>query len=706
MAADPALFSIEATEVSRTWTGASTSDWATADNWTPSEIPGNGEILTIPNVTKDPVLPANASVAYLTIGSSAVVDLADKTLTVTHGFSHDGTVTGTTGKLILAGTAAQGIEGTGTIRHLEVNNSAGVAIFAGSHMQTITGKLTPTLGTLTTNGNLTLRSDINGTARVGEGSASGGYINGEVITQRYLSRLTGTGRNGRAWRLVTIPVTGSGTLRDVFMAGQSGADLTISTNRDAQPNDLGTVVIGHNQPDAATANGLGYDWIGIAGQVSSLRYYVENPTSGSFASSQVPNLNTTTYSTADEGYMLFARGDRRQTYNGTSNSSPTVLQATGTLKQGTIDVTIPALASAGYVLVGNPYMAVLDLEKVILDNSTVIDNTVYVWDANIDGNAFKQGGYRAVTRTTPGTWTITGTSITNPQYIESGSAFFVKPTASGGTLNIKEAHKVDGTPGISPHGAMTDGPSRLFINLEVTDTATRRLVDGAVAFFDTNYKDGLGDAVDIETFANISSGAIGLRQSGRRLAMEGRPWPADSAARSIPVDMRNLGTDAYLLRILATNMNKEGFTAWLKDRHLNKETALKTDDETLYPFRRTGDLGIDSSRFEIVYRLSKPANTGTLTPDDAAGGIAPRLYPNPSKAADVKLSLGSLAPGRYEVQVVDMSGRLVLTKTLEHLSVKGEYRFLQGRKLSLGTYIIRISDMQQQLKETLRLVVE
>ena len=188
--------------------------------------------------------------------------------------------------------------------------------------------------------------------------------------------------------------------------------------------------------------------------------------------------------------------------------------------------------------------------------------------------------------------------------------------------------------------------------------------------------------------------------------MDGRPWPADSAARTIPVDMRNLGNDAYVLRIIPTNMRKEGFTVWLKDRHLNKETALRTDDETLYPFRRTGDQGIDSSRFEIVYRLSKPTNAGTLTPDDEVGGIAPRLYPNPAKAAEVKLSLGSLAPGRYEVQVVDMSGRLVLTKTLEHLSVKGEYRFLQGRKLSLGTYIIRISDMQQQLKETLRLVVE
>ena len=133
--------------------------------------------------------------------------------------------------------------------------------------------------------------------------------------------------------------------------------------------------------------------------------------------------------------MLFARGERQQTSNGTGNSSATVLKATGALKQGQINVTIPALASAGFVLVGNPYMALLDLEKVILDNATVIDNTVYIWDANIDGNAFKQGGYRAVTRTGVSNWTASGAGA-NPQYNESGSAFFVKPTASGGTLSL------------------------------------------------------------------------------------------------------------------------------------------------------------------------------------------------------------------------------------------------------------------------------
>jgi hypothetical protein len=697
---------LEVTVVSSaTWNGSVSTNWNTAANWTPNAVPAVGQPVDIPSgLTNYPALPSDRTLTSLSLASGASLNLSSNNLTLTSNLSNAGGITGA-GKLTLAGSSAQSISGSGTISNLEVNNSAGVIITSGAgNMQTITGKLTPTTGTLMTNGNLTLRSSATGTARVGEGSASGGYISGDVITQRYLSKLTGSGRNGRAWRLVTIPVTGTGTLRDVFMAGQPGTDLTVPANRSTQPNDLGTVVIGHNQPDAATANGLGYDWIGTAGQVSSLRYYQPNATSGSFASSQVPTL-TTTYTDANQGYMLFARGDRQQAYQGTGNSSATVLQVTGALKQGTIHVTIPALASAGFVLVGNPYMALLDLEKVILDNVGVIDNTVYVWDANIDGNSFRQGGYRAVTRTGASNWIASGAGA-NPQYIESGSAFFVKPTATGGTLSIKESHKVDGTPGIAPHSSMTEGPSRLFINLEVTDTANRRLVDGAVAFFDINYKDGLGDAVDIAPMTNLTAGSITLRQSGVRLSMEGRPWPADSAARTLPVDMRNLGDDAYVLRILPTNMNKEGFTARLKDRHLNQETSLKTDDETLYPFRRTGDPGIDSSRFEIVYRLSKPTNAGTLTPDDAAGEMAPRLYPNPARGADVKLSLGSLAPGRYDVQVLDISGRLVLKKTVDHQSSIVVHSIFGKVKPASGLYNIIVTEPKNQIKETLRLVVE
>jgi hypothetical protein len=65
-----------------------------------------------------------------------------------------------------------------------------------------------------------------------------------------------------------------------------------------------------------------------------------------------------------------------------------------------------------------------------------------------------------------------------------------------------------------------------------------------------------------------------------------------------------------------------------------------------------------------------------------------------------------MVPGTYAVQILDMTGRLVTTTTLNHRSVNGEYRILEGRLLSPGTYIIKLSDQNKQPKETLRLVVE
>jgi hypothetical protein len=106
-----------------------------------------------------------------------------------------------------------------------------------------------------------------------------------------------------------------------------------------------------------------------------------------------------------------------------------------------------------------------------------------------------------------------------------------------------------------------------------------------------------------------------------------------------------------------------------------------------------------------VYRLSKPTNAGTLTPDDTAGEIGPRLYPNPARSADVKLSLGSLASGRYEVQVMDMSGRSVMSRSIEHSSIHAEYRILKGQKLAPGQYLIRISSHDRPI-HTLQLIHE
>ena len=697
--------------VNHTWNGSVSTDWNNASNWSPASVPTFSSKVTIPSGT--PVLAASAKIFELTVASGASLNLSNHTLTLC-GYSliNNGTINATSsGTLWMQQDNyppyyGQTISGAGTITSLNIYNNSNVTISSGSgNMLTITGLLSVQFGTLITNGNLTLKSDGTGTARVpAPASGRNPYIDGLVTTQRHLT-LTTLGRTGRAWRMVSIPVTGTGTLRDFFMAGRIGANLADPNNLAAEPAQLGTVIVGNDYASADLALLAGFDWLGVPRQVSSLRRYVANSTGGSFASDQVPSMSTT-YSSADQGYAVFVRGDRRTAYFGTTNATTTTLQATGTLKQYNQSVTIPALASAGYVLVGNPYMSLLDMEAVYADavNANIIEPVVYLWDANIDGS-FKQGGYRTITRTVSGVWTSTGAATgANPQYIESGVAFFVKPK-NGGTLTIKETHKVSGTPGIQPLGTSENGLARLFVNLEVKDTGdSQRLVDGVVAFFDDRYKVSLEDAVDIRSMSNMGAVPMGWRQAGERLAMQGRPWPVDSTLMSMELDTRSLGTSAYLLRLRADGLKREGFTAWLKDGYLKQQVALDLEGETLYEFRRTGDAGVDSGRFEILYRKMATAATASPEPaSDMRGGI--RLYPNPSKYGDVRLSLRGMPAGTYHVQVMDVLGRVLGNDKLQHPEGGGSYRLPKWGKPSTGRYVVRVTN-QDGLAHTLQLIVE
>jgi hypothetical protein len=132
--------------------------------------------------------------------------------------------------------------------------------------------------------------------------------------------------------------------------------------------------VGHGHATASAATGAaggGFDWVGIANQVSSLRRYVGNATGGTFLSENVPDM-TTDYSNADQGYMVFTRGDRKVTFPSPANASATTFRSTGALKTGDRTVSVGPSATSRYTLVGNPYMSVLDLSLVHAHNSTVI----------------------------------------------------------------------------------------------------------------------------------------------------------------------------------------------------------------------------------------------------------------------------------------------------------------------------------------------
>jgi hypothetical protein len=694
------------TPITYTWVGPSGSAWNNSAHWSPAGIPGSGDIVEILN-TSAPILDQSRELLNLKMAANTSLNLSTFHLTLIGSkFENSGTVTGD-GHIIMSGSQAQLISGIGIVENLEIKNPDGVSIASGiGNMLTITGRLIPTSGVLQTNDNLTLRSNGVGTARVGVGSEVGGYIFGNVITQRYLKTTANSDRNGRAWRIVTIPVTGTGTLREFFMAGRPGADLTTNTDRLAQPAELGTVIVGHDQLNLAAASTNNLDWLGVSRQVSSLRKYISDVGAGSFASSQVPSMGTS-YTDADWGYAVFVRGDRRTDYTATpAISSSTTLQATGTLKQGTQTIIIPPASTAGYVLIGNPFMAVLDMEKVLTDpdNAGILSPELFIWDAHIDGNSFKQGGYRQMVRSVSGSWTYTlgGTKLHN---IESGVAFFVKP-AAGGNLKLKESHKVNDAPGIIHLGSVTNDERKLYVNLEIIDSAKQyRPVDGVVAFFDSIYRESLEDPIDIKKESNISSGALGILSHGERLAMEGRPIPAVDSVRSISLDLRSTGAGNFRFKIFPSGFDDDGFTMWLKDNVTKKETIIDKQKETLYKFSVTQPTSADITRFSIEYRRVLRIENGTASDVDQDTRPIINVYPNPSNGSNTRVIFSNIQYGDYQLDVSNLAGKRLLKFDLKHQSKNMRYEIPGFGALSRGVYVMTITQ-NGKIIQSLKFIIQ
>ena len=138
--------------------------------------------------------------------------------------------------------------------------------------------------------------------------------------------------------------------------------------------------------------------------------------------------------------------------------SPQNFTFVGTPNDGTISKTINGATAS---LVGNPYPSVIDTQKFIQDNSSVIDGTLYFWEhtgesstATVTDGHFKYGyigGYSqrneamgvAANSITNGTAGLGDASYTSPpQYIAVGQGFYVSATASGGTFSFENSQRI------------------------------------------------------------------------------------------------------------------------------------------------------------------------------------------------------------------------------------------------------------------------
>ena len=510
---------------------------------------------------------SNGATVYINTGASVVVQ---------GNMTNSGSIAGA-GTLFLNGTSLQTVDGTGSINNLTLNNAAGAVITNGAgNLQSIYGTLIVSSGNLATNDNLTIKSDMNGTASVGN---SAGTISGNVSVERYLPN-----PGHRSWHLLSVNTSGQ-TIKQAWQ--ENGGAIVAG---------IGTLV------SSNLYNGSnGFD---IASISSSILTHTQGGGSGPSWNYNLANTNSTSLS-SNPGYMLFVRGDRTYTPANSPTTSATMLRSKGSLYQGTQPAVTVSATGSGYTLVGNPFASPIDLESVFAPVSTLNQN-FYIWDATMTGN-YGVGGFRVVQRNAANNYTATPSlGVTNDNtlhYIQSGQAFFLKATGTNASVVLNENSKTTGLSVVNPI-VNTTGDQQIIANLMIINSGNiESLADGIRVRFDAGYMADLTD--DIEKMGNFADNISSYRE-GKKLIVEQRPMIVSTD--TIFLRLANTGIKDYRFRINTQDFVQTNVTAYLQDTYLNTNRVLDLSGAVdNIDFKVTSDAPSASpNRFRIVFALSGP----------------------------------------------------------------------------------------------------
>ncbi len=589
------------------WTGSTSTDWNDATNWSYG-VPLSGGRLEIPGgLTNYPVLDQTKTIGDAIIADGATLNLNNFTLVVSGTFSGTGTLIGsTTSGLTINGSGSKGtfyMNQTTPGTSNKVANFTLNAISSGSttlgNAMGISGILTLTNGTFITGGNLTLTSNGIGTAVVAPiTDCNAVAITGDVTVERFFPA-------GRAFRLITSPVTTTSTIRDNWQEGVSNPTTTYANNLNPHLG-YGTHITG-NMTNGAI---YGFD----ATQTTNNSMFTFNNTTRAWAA--VPNTNLLTL-TAGVPYRLMIRGDRSiDMITNAPIATNTILRAKGALK--ICDAPAGGLGeNAGDLsFIGNPYQAIVDIKSVLQNSTNLNSNSYYVWDPKLN----TRGAYVTFDLNS-NINSVLGSAVN--AYLQPWQACYVTTTSAGSaSIMFHESNKsplesvIEGvyrTNNLASYIRLTLYESNILAN---NGTAT----DGLIMKFGDNYVNTIdgNDAIKLsnqdETFSTKNNSTL--------LGIESRLFPLTTDV--IPLNITQYRFTNYTMVANGTNMS--GPPAYLHDQLLQTYTEIPQSGSVNYSYvLNTNNAATSASnRFRIVFQ------NPTLSIDSNAT-LAFTMYPNPSK---------------------------------------------------------------------------
>lgn len=491
-------------------------------------------------------------------------------------FKNDGTFTTDSSTVSFTGntdTSTAYISGSSNTRfsNLTLDKSAyGIAVKSSIEVKNV---LTVSAGSLYTDSNLTLLSDIYNTARLAPVPSSGAYIYGKAMVQRYIPAR-------RSWRLLTAPVTDASTIHSSWQNGgvyAAGKGMYVSG------------------PNPSVANGLDASALNN----TSLRMW--NYTTQAF--NNVTNTNCVCYLTnngsADNmGYFAFVRGDRTYSNFTVGNTNITTLTSIGRL-QTQAQVFNASAAAGGYTLIGNPYASPIDFNLVTRNN---LLKRFYVWDPALNVT----GAYVTMDDlNNTGVYSKSVAASPQTREIQSSQAFYVETAAAGAaalTINENAKSTTNITSMFRPMepvpGMVKAGSVRTNLYLLNADNS-KVLADGNLVEFGSDFYNGVSNQ-DALKFGNVNEGLAALR-NGIALAIERRP--VINLNDTIFFKLTKTTARGYRMQIIPEGLSQQNVQAFFEDSYLKSRTALSIVDTSSINFVIDANAASAvANRFRIVFK--------------------------------------------------------------------------------------------------------
>jgi hypothetical protein len=596
-----------------TWNGSSSSDWGTAANWTPNQVPTASNDVTIPGGTPNNPTVSNAQQARaVTLTTSAVLTTANGgTLTVGGNFTNNGgSVAGSgTGVIILNGVAAQTLGGTSlsTFNNLTVG-TAGATTGGPAAVQrglVLNGNLTVGVGQA-----FTLLSNATGTAYVVN---STGTVSGTVVVQRFINPSLNA---GLGYRHYSTPVGGPGAA-----TGSSVSDL-------ATAGYTPVVNSGYNStttPSTVTP-------------YPNIYFYDETRLTTSVATG-IPEF--------DKGWASpTTTGDALEVGRGyTVNiGAASVVDFSGTLNNGNYTrggLSRGPQATAGWQFLGNPYPAPIDWTQVVANGTTNIDNAVYVFKSSGQYG----GSYAAYVN---GVGTNGGTNV-----LPVAQGYFVRVSGAGqtGSVTMENADRLT-TADPTPFQRDATHLPLLKLALSNASAATQTAV-----YFQPGATAGADAAFDAYALPNLNGLVLATEVGSEALSINGLPLLTGVDA-VLPLQIGAAGSGTYTLQVEALRNLPGTYHAYLRDALTGTYTDLATTATISLTLAANAPA---AGRYSLVF---SPQNRVLATTSQELAQLV-SVYPNPAHAtATLLLPLALRGHQATPVQVLDNLGRVVLSSTL------------------------------------------